>query len=68
MTTTFIITDFTTGPTITTGHGLVLKLGGCRLDFAITGTKKSAVSETENIVSTTATVNITMAVGTDLEK
>ena len=60
--------DITTGPTTTTDHGWVLKAEGCRQGSASTGTMKSAVSETENIVSTTATANITMAAGTDLER
>jgi hypothetical protein len=68
MTTTYIIMDITTGPTTTTDHGWVLKAEGCRQVFAITGIMKSAVTETKNIAGTTATENITMAVGTDLER
>ena len=66
--TTSTITGITTGPTITTGHGLELNTGGCLPDFAGTGTKKSVVTEIKNFIGTTATANITMVAGTDLER
>jgi hypothetical protein len=68
MITTSIIMDITTGPTTTTGHGWVLKAEDFRQGSASTGTMKSAVTETGNIVGTTTTANITMAAGTDLER
>ena len=58
----------TTNPIITTGHGLELNTRGCLLDSASTGTMTSVVTETGNIIGTTATANITVAAGTDLER
>jgi len=66
--TTSTITGITTDPTITTGHGLELNTRGCLLDSASTGTKTSVVTEIKNIIGTTATANITVAAGTDLER